>query len=317
MMEIIRGAIKGRDWLKENQFPYSDEIALRCSNKEFPNKSGQYGFEIPAVNTLQMLESLISALKKEGIFHVRFDETHGSCLLPESELKEMLALCVENDCGITFSTGPRPEYDRKASFYRTTFGMEQGRRLNNNDAIACTIDEVFRLVDFGCRGIIVYDLGVLYLLNKMRESGVFPREVLFIVSTHCMVTNSLTAKVYAEHGADNIVAPHDLGLAVLQEMRNVLPETISISVPIDMYHSKGGFMRYGEIPELIQIVSPVFLKLGASAQSHPYDAINQGVIDKKINRVLIAIDHLRRSKLHAKYLDKTSIHWSIPKIKIT
>lgn len=183
----------------------------------------------------------------------------------------------------------------------------------NHDAIACAVEEVFKLDELGCTGIIVYDLGLLRILNQMRSKGAFSRQLLFIVSTHCMVVNSIIAQIYVENGADNIITPHDLGLPVLQEMRKSLPDSIPLSIPLDMYKTKGGFVRYYEIPELVQIASPLFLKLGASAQHHPYDDIGQDTLYQRVKCILVALDHLRKSSLQVKYLNKASDYWCIPK----
>lgn len=213
---------------------------------------------------------------------------------------------------MVFSTGPRPEYDRKSSFYRSDFGLEQGRRLNNNDAIAYTIEEVFKLTELGCRGIVVYDIGVLTILKDLRAKKVIPSDVLFIASTHCMVTNPLIASVYANNGADQLVVLHDVGLPVLQEMRRLLPSSVLLCLPIDVYSAKGGFIHYCEIPEIVQIASPILLKLGASAQQHPYEEVNDNVVKKRIERILVGLQCLHHSNLAISEISENSKYWCVP-----
>ena len=232
----------------------------------------------------------------------------------DSEIKEMLSACAEYGHGIIFGIGTRPEFDIKASFYRSEYGLEQGRRLNNNDAIACAVDEALKLADFGCTNIAVYDLGLLRIFSKMRSEGALPKDVLFTVSSHCSISNSATAEVFAENGADMIVPLHDVGLPVLQEMRKVLSNKIALCIPLDMYKAKGGFIRFYEIPDIVQIASPVFLKFGASAQADPYDSVGDAVAKKRIERVIVGLEHLNRENLPVSPLSKTSPYWGVPRM---
>jgi hypothetical protein len=280
---IVRSARRAGGWLKENGFPYSDSIELRRSALQF-DLGGQYGVEIPVINTLDVLQTTIKVLKSEGIYCTRFNETHGSFLLSDSELAEMLALCEEEGYGLVVGIGPRPEYDVKASFYRSEFGLEMGRRLNNNDAIRAGVEEAIRLAELGCRGITLYDIGLMKILDKMRSQGVLPANMMFKTSTHCMAANPLLAKIFHENGANSVTTAHDLGLPVLQEMRRLNPGLV-LDVPTDVYKTKGGFIRFYELAEIVQLAAPVMLKMGASAQGHPYDAVKEKVIVDRVMRV--------------------------------
>ncbi|WP_405584825.1 hypothetical protein [Streptomyces sp. NBC_01190] len=308
--EIIRGASRGRDWLRGNDQPYSDEIPLVASTSEFQG-GGQYGVEVPVINSLKVLEQTVDLLKREGLPVTRFNETLGAFLLSDNEVREMLDVCRENGVGMMFALGPRPEYDRKASFYRGGFGGSQGRRVNNNDALAVTADEAIRLTELGCRGLIFYDPGVLRMLRTMREQGVVPAETQFKASSHCIVSNSYTSQLYAENGADSVTTIHDSGLPVLQEMRKHSPNLV-LDIPTDVYGQKGGFIRFTEVPELVQIAAPMMLKLGASAQGHPADPVTQATVEKRVQRVALGLEQLERSGVKASYIGDTSLQRALP-----
>jgi hypothetical protein len=310
-VEMTRGASRARRWLRENNLPYSDEIPLEASGVEFAG-GGHYGVEVPVINSFKVLEQTVTLLKQQGVRVTRFNETLGAFLLSDSEVKEMLALCRENQIGMVFALGPRPEYDRKAAFYRGGFGQSQGRRINNNDALAVSAEEAIRLTEMGCRGLIAYDLGVIRLLSKMKKDGVLPADVMVKASSHCIVSNPITSVVYAENGADSVTTTHDLGLPVLQEMRKASKELI-LDIPTDVYGSKGGFIRFYEIPELVQICSPLMLKIGASAQAHPHDPVNQGTIQQRVQRIALALEHLHKSGVPFKYINEGSQHRCLPK----
>jgi pyruvate/oxaloacetate carboxyltransferase len=109
-------------------------------------------------------------------------------------------------------------------------------------SIRVCCDEAVRLAELGCRGIIVYDLGVLSVLSEMRAAGQLPASMTFKVSSHCQVTNQYTARMYVQAGADSITTPHDLTVTMLGDIRALNP-TVCLDVPIDVYKTKGGYTR--------------------------------------------------------------------------
>ncbi|PKW16287.1 peptidase [Saccharopolyspora spinosa] len=290
--------------------PYSDEIPLEASGREFAD-GGHYGVEIPVVNSFKVLEATLGLLKEEGLPVTRFNETLGAFLLSDSEVRDMLDLCRESNVGMVFALGPRPEYDRKAAFYRGGFGASQGRRINNNDALAQSAEEALRLTEMGCRGLIAYDLGVIRMLSEMRKAGVLPAELMIKSSSHCIVSNPMTSRVFYENGVNSITTVHDLGLPVLQDIRKGSPE-LTIDLPTDVYGSKGGFIRFYEVAELVQICSPMMLKIGASAQSHPHDPVNENTIRQRVQRVALCLEYLSKSGIEAKYISDLSPQRCVP-----
>ena len=300
------------DWLKKNNFPYSDNIEKKYSKKSFCDDA-LFGVEIPVINSFSVLEKTLYWLNQYETPCTRFNETKGSFLLPENEIKDMLSLCKENNVGMVFALSPRPEYDTKASFYRSNFGLEQCRRLNNNNAVAASLDEAMRLAELGCKGIIVYDAGVLFLLNKMRKDGLLPEDMFFKASSHCMVTNPFIANLYYQNGSNSVTMLHDVGLSVIQETRRLVPNLI-LDVPIDTYSDKGGFVRFNEIADIVLCGAPTFLKIGAGTQTNPYDIVPESVIQSRVKRACVAIEHLKRAIPDAKIVGQSENCCCIPSI---
>ena len=307
---VSRGAARARDWLRGKGLPYSDEIPLRVSGAEF-EAGGHYGIEVPVVNTFEVLERTLALCKEEGLPVTRVDETLGAFLLSDGEVSDMVSLARESGVGILFAMAPRPEYDRKAAFYRGGFGHSQGRRVNNNDALAVSVEEALRLTELGARGLIAYDLGVIRLLHRLKQDGMIPEETLIKSSSHCIVSNPMTAQVYGENGVTSITTQHDLGLPVIQDIRALIPDLV-MDIPTDVYGSKGGFIRFYEIPELIQIASPIMLKVGASAQSHPSDPVSGSIIEQRVQRIALAVEFIRKSGLDVTYIDEKSVQRGLP-----
>jgi len=291
-MSVQKSAPRAISWLQSQDYPYSDTGELVVSKSQYA-KGGQYGVEIPVINSLRVLENTIKAINDHNVYVTRFNETHGSHLLTDIELEQMLSMCREEGYGIVVGLGPRPEYDIKGSFYRSQFGLEMGRRNNNLDAIRQCVEESIRLAELGCRGITVYDEGVLWVLSEMRSQGYLPKNMKLKTSTHMMCANPWIGKMFHDAGADSVTTAHDLGLPVIQALRKINPNLI-LDVPTDVYKSKGGFIRFYELAELIQIASPIMLKMGASAQGHPYDNVADGVSFERVKRVAIGLQLLEK-----------------------
>lgn len=300
-MEMNSTSLRAKKWLHDNNYPFTDYAPFNKSAHSFENE-GLYGVEIPVINSFDTLNKTIYWLEHYQVRCDRFNETKGTWLLSKNELKDMLSLCYEKKIGITFSLSPRPEYDPKAAFYRTSFGLEQGRQINNHDAFSYAIEEAIELAELGCRGLIVYDIGLLYILSKMRSEGVLPKDLLFKISSHCMITNPFIAKIFHLHGADSVTMVHDVSLSVLQESRKLCPGLL-LDVSIDAYHDKGGFIRYAELSQIVQLASPVILKLGASAQGNPYDTITDDTIKLRAYRAMIGLEHLKKALPEAKQIN--------------
>lgn len=293
MKLTARSSQKARDLLEKYDLPFTDELDLSKSDQRFDG-GGAYGVEVPAINSFDQLKDTVAAFEAEGVYCTRFDETHGSFLLCDSEIKDMLQLCREKSLGILFGIGPRPEYDVKASFYRTPFGLEMGRQLNNHDAFAQGVEEAFRLCALGCTGITVYDIGLMKVLDKFRDDGLLPKELVLKTSSHCMATNAVIGQIFADCGADSITTAHDLTLPVLQEIRRVSPRLV-LDVPTDVYRTKGGYVRWYELSEMVQVCSPMMLKMGASVQEHPYSEVGSEAARARARRIATGQEYLLRS----------------------
>jgi hypothetical protein len=310
MQNVKISAGPGRDWLLRKGYPVGDGIELTTSTEQYDG-GGQYGVEIPVINSYRDLLQVTTCLDEAGITVTRYNETHGSILLSDAEIKDMLALCRDRGEGILISLGPRPEYDIKSSFYRTSFGLEMGRQINNHDAFRACVEEAIRLTDLGCRGVIVYDLGVARVLAEMRADGTLPSDLVLKTSSHCMATNPFLAKIFAENGADSITTAHDLGLPVLQEMRRLNPG-LPLDVPMDVYRTKGGFIRFYEAAEIVQVAAPVMLKIGASAQGHPYDSVSDATTRERVARVTRTLEMLNRFLPERSQISEKNRHSCIP-----
>jgi hypothetical protein len=124
---------------------------------------------------------------------------------------------------------------------------------------AC-VAEVRRGAALGIRSFLVADLGVLATLGGMKRDGALPRSLVLKTSVLLACSNAATARTLEELGATTINVATDLAAAELGELR------AACSAPLDVYvevpDDQGGFVRFYEVPEIVRLAAPVYVKLG-------------------------------------------------------
>jgi hypothetical protein len=252
-----------RDFLKKLGLPEGDAFDLPTSEARFPD-GAHYRIEIPTINTAVAAKALLEEAEKLGITINRIDETYGAFRHTVQELKEYVAICKHYNCGLNLSTGPRAAYDTSA-----TRLSEQGRviayRLRGQEQIVRAIEDVKRIAEIGCRGVLVYDEGLLWVLNEMGKAGHIPEDMHFKNSAHNGQGNPASFKLMEDLGANSINPVRDLSLPMLAALRQ------TVKVPLDLHTDNppgsGGFIRVYEAPEMVRVAAPVYLKTGNSCVS--------------------------------------------------
>lgn len=258
-----------REFLKSIGLPSGDDYELPTSEKRFAD-GGQYRFEVPGIQGPNVMEALLEAMDKYGIHLHRVTQTKGIMMLLDNEIIEMVRLAKEAQTDLILAIGPRATTDTSASV-NTPEGVRMGYRLRGQEQIIRAVEDVKRAVSFGCSSFLVYDEGCLWLLNEMREAGQIPLECHFKVSAHAGHGNPCSAKLLEMIGANSINPVRDIQLQMLAAMRQ------AIDIPIDIHTenpaSTGGFIRHYEVPEMVRVAAPIYLKTGGSvAQTHSWDS---------------------------------------------
>lgn len=263
---------------------------LSDSTKRFPD-GAQYRFEVPGIQNPRTLESLLEALDQYEVRVHRVTQTKGIMLLTDQEILEMTDMARDARIELFLSVGPRATYDTSASA-KTPEGARIGYRLRGYDNLTYAIEDVRRAVDLGVRGIVVYDEGLLWVLNKMRGEKELPANVHFKVSAHCGHGNPASALLMEKIGANSFNPVRDLQIPMLASLR----EAINISLDIHMENPKssGGFIRHYESPEIIRKACPVYLKTGgAVAAHHGYDTTRKEA-GERAKQVLLVQNMINR-----------------------
>lgn len=241
---------------------------VEYSRQRFPD-GAQYRFEVPGIQKPDAMASLLDACENYDVIVHRVTQTKGIMLLTDSEIEEMTDLAKDARVELFLSVGPRATYDTSASVH-TKEGVRIGYRLRGYDNLLYAIEDVKRAVELGVRGIVVYDEGLLWVLGKMRKSGELPDNVHFKVSAHTGHGNPASAKLLEELGADSFNPVRDLQVNMMAALRHAI--NISIDVHTENPESSGGFIRHYEVPDIIKVAAPVYLKTGGViAKHHGYE----------------------------------------------
>jgi len=242
--------------------PGRDLYAIKTSKKKFPD-GANYRLEVAPVQTPEGVRAVIDAAEEYGCTIHRITETRGIMRLTDRQIKDMLKLAKEAKVELALSVGPRAHYDTSAQRATGTYeGGRLGYRLRGSDQLLYAIRDIKRVTDLGCRLILIYDEGLLWVVSNLRKDGLLPKDTKFKLSIHCGHGNPASIKVLADLGADSINPVADLQLPMIAAIRE------SVDIPIDLFISMpkadGGFVRIPEAPEMSRVCSPVYLKCGPS-----------------------------------------------------
>ncbi|MDI9461654.1 MAG: peptidase [Saccharofermentanales bacterium] len=260
---------KTRKFLIAIGLPEGDAYDLPDSNKRFVD-GGQYRFEVPGIQGPKVMKALLEAMDSHGLYLHRVTQTKGIMQLTDVEIYSMVELASIWGTDLILAIGPRATTDTSASVH-TEEGIRMGYRLRGQEQIVRAVEDVKRADRLGCRGFLVYDEGLLWLLNEMRKAGEISSDCRFKISAHMGHGNPCSARLLELIGADSINPIRDIQLQMLSAMRK------AVDCPLDVHtenpKSTGGFIRHYEVPEMIRVAAPIYLKTGGSvAATHSWES---------------------------------------------
>jgi hypothetical protein len=217
----------------------------------------RYRIEIPSVEGPRVLEAVLEEAERRAVPVRRVSQGSGVMMLTDSEIRELATLGASTGVEISLFLGPRGAWDTGGQSLVTAAagGVARGR-----SGVADSIAEVRRAVALGIRSFLGADLGVLNALGDMRRAGDLPPSLVLKTSVLLPCANPETAAALQALGATTINVATDLSPAELGELR------AACSAPLDVYvevpDDQGGFVRFYEVPEIIRLAAPVYVKLG-------------------------------------------------------
>ena len=238
--------------------PKGDLYELPTSPKTFPD-GANYRVEISGIETVKVLEATIDEAQKQGVpFHRAISVVRGATLLTRDELREFAKIAHEAKVEVIITPGPRPTWDigRQVA---TPEGVISGLRLRGMDSVVHFLMDIERCIQLGFRAFLVWDEGVLSLLNAMKQNGDLPQDLLLKVSIFAGHANPAGVKLVESLGAGTCNPVADLTLPMLAAIRSVV--SIPLDIHVQLWASMGGFNRIYETPEMARVASPCYFKM--------------------------------------------------------
>jgi hypothetical protein len=252
-----------RKYVKTLGLPEGDLNDLPTSDARFPD-GAYFRIEVPTVNSAAAVAALLEESDKIGVTINRVTETYGMFRHTRQELKEYCRLCNDYGAELLLSVGPRATYDTGATVLSEQ-GVRIGYRLRGMEQVLRAVEDIKRGIDIGCRGFLIYDEGMLWLVGQMRKDGELPSDIIFKTSAHCGHCNPASFKVLESLGADSINPVRDLQLPMIAALRAAVKAHLDLHT--DNPPGSGGFIRVYEAPEIVRVAAPVHLKTGNSVVS--------------------------------------------------
>jgi hypothetical protein len=286
-----------RDTLEQIGLPRADLHGLPTSEKRFPD-GAQYRIEIPSTEGPRCLDAVLEEAAQLDVPVHRISQGSGVFMLTDAELDELAATAAAARVEISLFARPNAGWDASATS-RAPAGGALAAAARGQGQLVAVLEDVVRAAEHGVRSVLLADVGALYAFSRLRAAGVLPQEMQAKVSVMLPVANAATAVVLAELGASTLNLPPDLTLAQIAAIR------AAVDVPIDFYveapDSLGGFVRLHEIPDLIRVAAPVYVKFGLRNAPDVYpsgthiEATTVAMSRERVRRARLGLELLERS----------------------
>jgi hypothetical protein len=305
-----------RDFMEKQGIPGRDAYDLPSSKKAFPD-GAHYRMEIAGVERASTMEAMIHEAHKRGVtIHRAIAAVGGSTYCDFEELKAMAQMAHEEKIEVVMTVGHRKAWDPGSKEAATHEGMMQGFRLRGSDNISYHIADMMRNIEAGFRGFLVYDEGVLLIVNKMRQEGLIPKETIFKFSVFGGYCSPAGAKVIESMGVNSLNPLSDVSLPILGSIRR------AVNIPLDIYviivDAFGGMFRGYEAPEIARIGSPCYFKFEpGTSEADIYkpwmtESFHQGLIKEKVKIASIVQEIMGRHASQLKTSEKGAADLVLP-----
>lgn len=249
---------KIRNFMEKQGVPGRDLYDLPTSDQTFPD-GANYRIEIAGIERVTTMEAMIDEANKRNLtLHRAIATVGGSTFCDFQELKAMAQRAYEEKIEVVMTVGHRKAWDPGSKEASTYEGAMQGYRLRGSDNISYWIADMMRNIEAGFRAFLVYDEGILFIVNKMRQEGFIPKETIFKFSVFGGYCSAAGAKVIESMGVNTMNPSSDVSLPILASIRR------AVHIPLDIYivvvDSFGGMFRVYEAPEIARVASPCYFK---------------------------------------------------------
>ena len=286
-----------RAFLGSIGLPPGDHAGLPDSPKRFPD-GASFRIEIPSTEGPRCLEAVLDEAERREVPVRRVSQGSGSFLLTDDELGEMARLAADARIEVSLFAQPTAAWG-PSSAARSEGGAVAGGTSYGQEGIVFALEDIRRSALHGIRSVLITDVGLLAAFQAMRDAGELPRDMQAKISVAFPIANPSTARVLVGLGADTLNLVSDLSLAQIAAIR------ATVDVPIDFYietpDNLGGFVRLYELPELVRVAAPVYVKFGLRNAPNLYpsgthiESTAVALSRERVRRAQLAMEMLRRA----------------------
>ncbi len=298
VVDLSSGA-SSRDFLRQMGLSHPQPDSLRGSDRSFAD-GAPYRVEIPSVEGPACLNAVIEQARRLDVPVHRVSQGSGAFLLTDQEIAEMARMASGASMEVSLFARPTAGWDISAAS-RSLGGAAISESARGEEQVVAQLDDIRRAASFGIRSVLIADVGVLSCFNEMRAVGLVPREMQAKVSAMFPITNSATARILEGLGANTLNLATDLTLRQIATIR------VAVSIPLDIYveapDSLGGFLRYHELPDLVRVAAPVYLKFGLRNAPDVYPSGSH--LDDLTVR--LSMERVRRARLGIELLGRCGV----------
>ena len=113
-------------------------------------------------------------------------------LLTRDEIREMAEIGHDEGIEVCLFVGPRATFETGAQT-ASTAGKVIGLQHRGADQLVYAIEDVRRACDLGIRSILPADLGLIWVLDAMKQKGELPKNLVIKSSVTLPAANPATA----------------------------------------------------------------------------------------------------------------------------
>lgn len=277
--------------------PTGDRHDHPTTDKRFPD-GAHYRIEIPSVEGPAAMAAVLDEARMRGVKIQRVSQGSGIMLLTDDDIRAMTQLGHQHGVEVCLFVGPRAPWEGTGQAL-TPDGKLFGWRHTGMDQLRYALDDVLRGVELGIRSILVADEGLLWLVDQARQRGDLPANLVVKASALLGLANPVGIRMLVAAGLNTVNVASDISLARLAALRQV------IDIPIDLYiegpDGLGGFTRYYELPDIIRVGAPLYLKFGLRNAPNIYPSgihLENAAIAtgrERVRRAAIALELLARA----------------------
>ncbi|GAB6898899.1 hypothetical protein [Kineosporia succinea] len=278
---------KARQILESAALSIGEPVEAATSTGRFAD-GGWYKWEVAGAFDASSVEGLVNRLRPHGIQLHQVTNTVGTFRYLDEQITELVAACRRHGVQLRMSVGPRGQFDLGPQKLASgTVAAASAYRLRGADQLLYAVDDVLHAIGLGVGGFLVFDEGLLSVLARAKTDGLLPGGIRLKASSNMGASNPAHARLLASIGADSVNLQRDLDVRMLAAVRGATD--VALDVHTDNPRSTGGIVRGYDVPEMVRVAAPIYLKTGNAAQDFSETAPSERELDAIAHQ--LRLDH--------------------------